>query len=225
MDRINESIPIFVRITEGIKDHILSGDLKEGERLPSTTMISKEYNINHKLDEINAEIQGKVEKEADRIIAVPEVFRLILKMFVCYNKRMKKRRIIFAVTLGVLFYITFNIVTICNYSKEYNEKKSDVAIVLGAACSEKEVSEQRLNQAIKLYNENIVQCIITTGGKGKGNTVADATVAKDYLVKKGIPERAILEEKDSTITQENLENAKKIMDGKKFETTLIVSDP
>jgi DNA-binding transcriptional regulator YhcF (GntR family) len=46
MSRINESIPIFVKITEGIKDHILMGDLKEGEQLPSTTMISKEYNIN-----------------------------------------------------------------------------------------------------------------------------------------------------------------------------------
>ena len=46
MSRINESIPIFVKITEGIKDHILMGDLKEGEQLPSTTMISREYNIN-----------------------------------------------------------------------------------------------------------------------------------------------------------------------------------
>lgn len=46
MDVINENIPIFARIAEGIKDHILSGDLKEGEQLPSTTQISKEYNIN-----------------------------------------------------------------------------------------------------------------------------------------------------------------------------------
>lgn len=46
MNIINENIPIFARIAEGIKDHILMGDLKEGDQLPSTTQISKEYNIN-----------------------------------------------------------------------------------------------------------------------------------------------------------------------------------
>ena len=46
MDVINENIPIFARIAEGIKDAILSGDLKEGEQLTSTTKISKEYEIN-----------------------------------------------------------------------------------------------------------------------------------------------------------------------------------
>ena len=46
MDVINENIPIFARIAEGIKDHILAGDIKEGEQIASTTQISKEYNIN-----------------------------------------------------------------------------------------------------------------------------------------------------------------------------------
>jgi DNA-binding transcriptional regulator YhcF (GntR family) len=46
MNVINESIPIFARIAEGIKDHILMGDIEEGSQLPSTTVISKEYEIN-----------------------------------------------------------------------------------------------------------------------------------------------------------------------------------
>lgn len=46
MNTIIENIPIFARIAEGIKDHILMGDFEEGEQLPSTTQISKEYNIN-----------------------------------------------------------------------------------------------------------------------------------------------------------------------------------
>ena len=46
MDRIQENIPIFVKISEGIKDHILSGDLKENEQLPSTTKISSQYDVN-----------------------------------------------------------------------------------------------------------------------------------------------------------------------------------
>ena len=46
MSNLEENLPIFVRISEGIKDHILSGDLKENEQLPSTTRVSREYDVN-----------------------------------------------------------------------------------------------------------------------------------------------------------------------------------
>ncbi len=46
MDIIGENIPIFAKIAEGIKDHILMGDFKENEQIPSTTQVSKEYKIN-----------------------------------------------------------------------------------------------------------------------------------------------------------------------------------
>ena len=45
MEKYSENLPIYVRIAEGIKDHILSGDLKEGEQVISTTQLSSEYNI------------------------------------------------------------------------------------------------------------------------------------------------------------------------------------
>ena len=45
MENFMDSLPIYVRIAEGIKDHILSGDLKEGEKVVSTTQVSNEYNI------------------------------------------------------------------------------------------------------------------------------------------------------------------------------------
>ncbi len=46
MNVINENIPIFARIAEGIKDHILSGDVREGEQIASTTQIAKDNDIN-----------------------------------------------------------------------------------------------------------------------------------------------------------------------------------
>ena len=45
MNVINKSVPIFARIAEGMKDHILMGDINEGERIPAATQISKEYGI------------------------------------------------------------------------------------------------------------------------------------------------------------------------------------
>ena len=45
VEKVSDSIPIYVRIAEGIKEHILSGDLKEGEQIISTSQLSREYNI------------------------------------------------------------------------------------------------------------------------------------------------------------------------------------
>lgn len=46
MSNLAESLPIYIRIVEGIKDYILQGKLKEDEQIPSTTYLSKEYKIN-----------------------------------------------------------------------------------------------------------------------------------------------------------------------------------
>lgn len=139
-----------------------------------------------------------------------------------------KFRIILAIILCTLVYITANVISICAYGNESNELNCDVAIVLGAACTDNEVSEvykQRLNHAVDLYNVGRVDLIITTGGIGKGNSIADATVAKKYLSAQGIPADDVLEETTSVITQENLQNSKLIMEENGYDTALIVSDP
>ena len=46
MANLAESLPIYVRIVESLKDGILNGDLKEDQQIPSTTSISKQYDIN-----------------------------------------------------------------------------------------------------------------------------------------------------------------------------------
>ena len=46
MENLAESLPIYVRIVQGIKDAILAKQIKEDEQLASTTYLSKEYKIN-----------------------------------------------------------------------------------------------------------------------------------------------------------------------------------
>ena len=46
MGNLSDALPIYIRIVKEIQDLILSGTLKEEERLPSTTYISKTYDIN-----------------------------------------------------------------------------------------------------------------------------------------------------------------------------------
>ena len=46
MENLAESLPIYIRIVQGIKDAILNGQIKEEEQIASTTYLSKEYKIN-----------------------------------------------------------------------------------------------------------------------------------------------------------------------------------
>ena len=70
-----------------------------------------------------------------------------------------------------------------------------------------------------------MDALIFTGGIGEGNGRSDAWVAGQYAIEQGVPEADILLEEKSTITQENIANAKKIMDEKGYRTAIIVSDP
>ena len=46
MENLANSLPIYIRIVEGVKDAILEGKVKEESQLASTTYLSKQYNIN-----------------------------------------------------------------------------------------------------------------------------------------------------------------------------------
>lgn len=119
-------------------------------------------------------------------------------------------------------------VNIWNYGKKDEKSPSDVAIVLGAAVWDGEVSpvyRERINHAITLYEEGTVDFIILTGGFGEGSYKSDSQVAKEYALSQDVPEERILIEEKSIITEENLEFSKEIMEENDLETAIIVSDP
>ena len=104
--------------------------------------------------------------------------------------------------------------SIVQFSKLDEKAECDTAIILGAATSNGEVSpvyRERIHHGIWLYKNGYTDYLIMTGGIGEGNETSDAYVAKQYAISKGIPEEAIFIEEKSTITEENLENAKVIM--------------
>lgn len=132
------------------------------------------------------------------------------------------------VALSILLYLLFTAFSIIHYGKSDHKTRCDVAIVLGAGTYNGELSpvyRERLNHGIWLYENGYVDFLILTGGMGKGSSISDAAVARQYVVSKSVPEKAIFIEEKSTITEENLENAKAIMDENSFHTAIIVSDP
>lgn len=142
---------------------------------------------------------------------------------------MKKIYKITAAALALLTaYTAANTASICIYAKRDDKCSTDAAIILGAAADEtgpSPVYRERINHGIELYNDGYVTKLIMTGGTGEGNTHSDAYIAKQYAVSLGIPAEDIFTEETSTITQENLENSKIIMDENGFDTAIIVSDP
>lgn len=133
-----------------------------------------------------------------------------------------------SIGIVLILYIISIAISIWNYGEKDEKQSADVAIVLGAATSNGEVTpvfQERINHGIWLYENGFVKTLIFTGGIGEGNEKSDAWVAKQYAIEQGIPESVILLEEQSTITQENIENAKKIMDDNCYDTAIIVSDP
>ncbi len=144
----------------------------------------------------------------------------------------KKRKLIglFLVSFALLavFSVAAAAISISLYADNDETRTADTAIVLGCSVENGEPSpvfRERINHAIRLYNDGYVDCLIFTGGIGDGDEVSEAFVAKSYAISMGIPEEVIFIEERSHITEENLENAKIVMDEKGLNTALLVSDP
>ena len=139
-----------------------------------------------------------------------------------------KYKVLMLLILFLVIYIGKNVFDICAFSAEDQKCRADVAVILGAAAYNGEVSpvyRERINHGITLYEEGYVDRLIVTGGTANQGEESDASAAKKYLLSRGIPEEAVLMEDQSSITQENLENSKAIMEENGYETAIIVSDP
>ncbi len=138
--------------------------------------------------------------------------------------------IISVITAAILLlaYLVGVAISIWSYGSVDEKRTADCAIILGAGTSGGEVSpvyRERINHGIWLYENGYVDYIIVTGGTGDGETVSDAEAARDYAISVGVPSDIIIIEAKSTITEENIENAKVIMDAYSIEDAIIVSDP
>ena len=142
---------------------------------------------------------------------------------------MKKRyKVLLGIAVLIVCYILLNLIDIYFFSKKDQKCTADAAIILGAATYNGTMSpvyRERVNHGITLYKEGYVDKLIVTGGMGNGNDESDAETAKQYAISQGVPESDILTEETSTITQENLVNAKVIMEEKGYVTAILVSDP
>lgn len=101
----------------------------------------------------------------------------------------------------------------------------DSIVVLGAAVWNQRPSpalRERLEIALRLYEEGKAPRIIVTGGSAGGEP-SEAAVSKAYLTDKGVPETAVILEDQSYSTIENLLNARSLMERHGFRDAIIVT--
>ena len=129
---------------------------------------------------------------------------------------------------AVILYSLLCAISIVRYAELDEAAPADCILVLGAGTDGRTpntVFRERLHHAVTLYEDGYSGIILLTGGYSPGNAHSDAWIAGQYLQELGIPEEAILLEEQSTITQENLQFAKEIMEAEDLSTCILVSDP
>lgn len=128
----------------------------------------------------------------------------------------------------ILICFLVTVYEIYSYSKVDETIKADAAVILGTAVwgdQPSPVFKERINHAIKLYQNETVDFLIFTGGTGNGEHYSEAKIGKLYAIENGVPENRIFMEGKSTITDENLAFSKEIILENNFSRVLIVSDP
>lgn len=112
-------------------------------------------------------------------------------------------------------------------SKGDEEKEADFLLILGHALENNAPSPvlvkrcERASEYLKKYPDT--KAVACGGITGKEQTVSEAEVIKELLVKSGIDgERIILEDKSKT-TAENFYNARKLMSEAENSTVLLLS--
>lgn len=109
-----------------------------------------------------------------------------------------------------------------------NARPADAIVVLGAAQYDgrpSPVLKARIDHALDLFNRKLAPRLIVTGGQGEGDTTSEAAVARNYALRRGVPDSAILLESTGRTTEESIRGVAAILEARDLNSALLVSDP
>lgn len=104
---------------------------------------------------------------------------------------------------------------------------ADAIVVFGAAeyvGRPSPVYRARLDHGFVLYQQGLAPVVITTGGAGEDPSFSEGGVGHDYLMRRGIPERALIAETQGSDTAQSAERVAVIMRTNGMHRCIAVSD-
>jgi len=104
---------------------------------------------------------------------------------------------------------------------------ADAIAVLGAAQYNgrpSPVFRARLDHAAALYQRGYAPVVLVTGGVGLGDSLSEAEVGRQYLLKLGLPEQEVVALPPASSTYSSVEGIAAWFEGKERRHVLLVSD-
>ena len=106
-------------------------------------------------------------------------------------------------------------------------QQADAIVVFGAAEYDgrpSPVFRARLDHAYILFRKGLAPIVITTGGAAADPKFSEGGVGHDYLMRRGIPEMALIAETQGSDTAKSAERVAVIMRKNKMSSCIAVSD-
>ncbi len=105
--------------------------------------------------------------------------------------------------------------------------KADAIVIFGAAQyagHPSPVYKARLDHGYELFEEGMALMVITTGGAGQDPEFSEGGVGRDYLLRRGVPEKSLIAETQGSDTAQSAERVGNIMRVNGMHRCIAVSD-
>jgi len=112
-------------------------------------------------------------------------------------------------------------------ASEAPAKKADVIAIFGAAeyaGRPSPVYRARLDHGYELFQKGMAPVVITTGGAALDPDFSEGSVGRDYLLRRGVPEQALIAETQGSDTAQSAARVANIMRANGMRTCIAVSD-
>ncbi|ACU35224.1 YdcF family protein [Actinosynnema pretiosum subsp. pretiosum] len=113
-------------------------------------------------------------------------------------------------------------------ARDDDRTHADMAVVLGAAQYNgvpSDVLAARLEHARRLYEQDVVDYIVTTGGRQPGDNFTEGEAGRIWLEERGVPADRVIEIGEGTDTLGSIKAVAVRAHERSLRTAVIVSDP
>lgn len=144
------------------------------------------------------------------------------------RRRHRWWRVALALVVVLLGYYVFNLVAVWRTGVGDQVRPVDAIVVLGAAQYDGRPSPQlaaRLDHVVDLWERDLAPLVVVTGGKQPGDRFTEADASRRYLVDRGVPDAAILEENAAHTTYDSLVGVRDLLVERDLRRVLLVTDP
>ena len=135
--------------------------------------------------------------------------------------------ILLAVAGAFLLFLGITGMRVVGAASEVPARQADVIVIFGAAeyaGRPSPVYRARLDHAFELFEKGMAPIVITTGGAAQDPDFSEGGVGRDYLLRRGVPERALIAETQGSDTAQSAARVANIMHVNGMRSCIAVSD-